>query len=118
MEAIDSRRRSGPAVASAVCRGRPASLVRAQFIFVALALVADIAVLLHGRFALAALHVGILWPGGIVRRGIALLGRQKIPARRDHEWRPLLIINGRLAIALETESVHDAAREFLVPRSF
>ena len=71
-----------------------------------------------GRFALAAVHVGILWPGGIVRRGIALLGRQKIPARRDHEWRPLLIINVRLAVALEAKSVHDAAREFLVPRSF
>jgi hypothetical protein len=92
-------------------------LIGAQRILFALAFIADIAVLFHGRLRLAALYVGILGPRRI-RHRVASLGRRKIAARRDHKRRPFPIVDVRLAVALEAKSVHDATHDFLVERRF
>src|SRR5262249_9979745 len=93
-------------------------LIRPQWILLALAFVADIAVLLQGCPGLAALHVYILRPGWIVSgNGIAPFGRGQLATGRNYQRRTLPIVDHLFAVAFQAEPFHNAAHEFLIYRN-
>ena len=92
-------------------------LIRAQRILLTLALVADVAIPLHGRFRLAASNVRIFRPRRIIGNdSVAPLGRRQIAAGWKHKRRAFLVVDRRLAVALEAEPFHDAAHKLLIDR--
>src|SRR5262245_40198378 len=91
-------------------------LIGPQGVLFAFALVADVATLLLGGFGFTASHVGIFRPCRVIGGGVGPLRWRQFAARWKHEGRTLLIVDGRLAVALEAEPFHDVAHEFLVDR--